>query len=192
MSALLASASATFSYQGANVTLSCGSPEELKNALATFGIGAANDAVAPGKSKPAAATAPAGPSASPPAAPSAPPAAAAGADAGNASASTATQASAQPAAAGSAASAGEAGNGAAASASPATGAASTASSSEPSGSPAVSFDELKKAFLALSTKPGGREKCEAVLKPFGLPKLSAANADQYAAILAEIKRQAGE
>ena len=33
MSALLTAASATFSYQGASVTLSCSSPEELKAAL---------------------------------------------------------------------------------------------------------------------------------------------------------------
>lgn len=65
--------------------------------------------------------------------------------------------------------------------------ASTASSSEASASPAVSFDVLKKAFLALSTKEGGRAKCEAVLKPFGLTKLSEAKEDQYGALHAAIQ-----
>jgi hypothetical protein len=80
MSALLAQATATFSYKDASVTLSCSSPEELLGALAKFGI-ASNDA------KPA----------SPPkVTPAAQPA-------GNASASTGTPAGAQGAANGSAA-----------------------------------------------------------------------------------------
>lgn len=118
---------------------------------------AANDTPAPGKSKPAAATAPAG------------------------SNGTQTAASSAPAAAGAAA--GDAGNATAAAAG-----AQTASSSAASESSAVTFDELKKAFLALSTKPGGREKCEAVLKPFGLVKLSNATVEQYPAVLAEIQK----
>lgn len=193
MSALLANASATFSYQGASVTLTCSSPAELKNALATFGIGqAANDATAaPGKSAKAA-TAPAGPSASPTAAPSAPAAAApAAGDAGNASASTSTPASA-PAAASGSAPAGEQGNGASTAAAPAGSSQAQAPAPAASVGEAVSFDDLKKAFLALPTKAGGREKCEAVLKPFNLPKLSAASPEQYAAVMAEIKKQAGE
>lgn len=63
-----------------------------------------------------------------------------------------------------------------------------ASTGKPSASPEVTFDVLKKAFLALSTKAAGREKCEAVLKPFGLAKLSAATPEQYAAVLAEIEK----
>ena len=120
---------------------------------------AANDSVAPGKSKPAAATAPAGKAATQTAAPSAPAAAA-------------------PAA-------GDAGNDAAA-AGPAA-AASTASSSTPAESPEVSFEVLKKAFLALSTKADGRAKCESVLKPFGVAKLSESKPEQYAAVLAAIE-----
>lgn len=158
MSALLAQATAIFEFKGANVTLSCTSPEELLGALAKFGI-AANDKVpATGNVKQAAVTVAAG------------------------STGTQTAASSAQTAAAPAAQQADAGN--------ASG--STPSSSEPSGSPAVTFDELKKAFLALSTKAGGREKCEAVLKPFNLPKLSAASPEQYAAVMAEIKKQAGE
>jgi hypothetical protein len=54
---------------------------------------------------------------------------------------------------------------------------------------AVGFETVKKAFLALSTTPGGREKCQAVIAP--LAKLSEAKPEQYAAILAKIKK-AGE
>jgi hypothetical protein len=104
--------------------------------------------------------------------------------AGNASASTSTPASAQVAGNGSAA-AGEAGN-AAGSATGTSPSAPTASSDKPAESAAVSFDELKKAFLALSTKPEGRAKCEAVLKPFAVAKLSEAKPEQYAAVLAAI------
>lgn len=153
MSALLAGASANFEFNGAHITLSCSSPEELLNALAKFGKGAANDTPAPasGKSKPAAApaqtaaaTAPAGKPATQTTEPSAPAAAAQAAQ-------------------------GEAGN-----ATPAGQAAdaSTASSTKPEGEAAVTFGALKKAFLALSTKADGRAKCEAVLKPFNLTKLS--------------------
>jgi type IV secretory pathway TrbL component len=88
MSALLsAAASASFTFHGASVSLSCSSPDELRKALATFGIGthAANDS--------APTTAKAKPAATPAAQPE-----------GNASASTGTPAGAQPAAAGSAAS----------------------------------------------------------------------------------------
>ena len=54
---------------------------------------------------------------------------------------------------------------------------------------AVDFETVKKAFLALSTTPGGREKCQGVIAP--LAKLSEAKPEQYAAILAKIKK-AGE
>lgn len=69
---------------------------------------------------------------------------------------------------------------------------STSSSSEPekSAAPAVTFDVLKKAFLALSTKEGGRSKCEGVLKPHGLGKLSEAKEEQYAALLDAINKAA--
>jgi hypothetical protein len=53
--------------------------------------------------------------------------------------------------------------------------------------PAVTFDEVKKAFLALS-KPKGRALCEGVLKPFGIAKLSDAKPEQYAALLAAIEQ----
>ena len=68
--------------------------------------------------------------------------------------------------------------------------ASTGSSPKPeeSAAPGVTFDVLKKAFLSLSTKEGGRAKCEGVLKPHGLAKLSEAKEDQYAAILAAIEK----
>lgn len=82
MSAQLAGASAIFTYAGtASVTLSCSTPEELKSALAIFGVGAAaNDAKAAATPAPAPAAA------------------------GNASASTGTPAGAQAASAGSEAS----------------------------------------------------------------------------------------
>lgn len=83
MSALLAQATASFAFQGASVTLSCSSPEELIGALAKFGI-ASNDA------KPAA---PVPSTPSPTAAPQAQ---------GNVPASTGTQASALAAGSGSA------------------------------------------------------------------------------------------
>lgn len=103
----------------------------------------------------------------------------------------ASQAAAASAPAAAASAAGEQGKGAAASQPSATGAASSASSSAGSTSPdgaSVTFDELKKAFLTLSTKADGRAKCESVLKPFGLGKLSEAKPEQYAAVLAEIKK----
>lgn len=59
--------------------------------------------------------------------------------------------------------------------------ASTAATDTP-----VTFDELKRAFLSLSTKPGGRALCEGVLKPFGLAKLSEAKPEQYSAVMAQI------
>jgi hypothetical protein len=88
MSAQLAGASAVFTYQGASVTLSCSSPTDLKDALATFGIGAAANDSGKTQKPPASSPAPAA--------------------AGNASASTGTQASAPAAGAGSAPSGGEA------------------------------------------------------------------------------------
>lgn len=50
----------------------------------------------------------------------------------------------------------------------------------------VTFDALKKAFLQLSTKEGGRARCEGVLKPQGLAKLSEAKPEQYGALLTAI------
>ena len=71
-------------------------------------------------------------------------------------------------------------------------AASTGSSPKPeeSAAPGVTFDVLKKAFLALSTKPEGRSKCEGVLKPHGLGRLSEAKEEQYAALLDAINKAA--
>ena len=91
MSALLAQATATFDYKGANVTLSCSSPTELIEALAKFGIAtAANDTPTKPKAAPAATPAPT-------------PAPQAQEAAGNGSASTGTPASAPAADSGSAA-----------------------------------------------------------------------------------------
>jgi hypothetical protein len=71
---------------------------------------------------------------------------------------------------------------------PAPAVTTTPTPSAASPSEAVTFDQLKKAFLSLSTKDGGRAKCEGVLKPFGLAKLSEAKDDQYAAVLAAIEK----
>jgi hypothetical protein len=111
---------------------------------------------------------------------------------GTGAAPTPAAASAQPQQPGSTAATGEAGNGTSAgSGAPASqGAAAGAQSSggaNAAGAP-VQFDELKKAFLNLSTKADGRAKCEGVLKPFGLAKLSEAKPEQYPAILAAIKQ----
>jgi hypothetical protein len=89
---------------------------------------------------------------------------------------------------GSTAATGEAGNAAGSAGQPAG--ATAASSGTPVESRSVSFDEVKKAFLALSTKPNGRALCEGVLKPFNLGKLSEAKADQYGAVLVEIQKAA--
>lgn len=185
MSAVLAAASASFTYQGASITLSAGSATELIQALAAFGIQtnapAANDTAAPGKpSAPAPARAPSPATTAAPAAAPKPTAAVPSPAAADAAAPS--QASTA---------AGDQGNGAAASPSPAPVDASTASSSAPAESPAVTFDQLKKAFLGLSTKADGRAKCEGVLKPFGLAKLSEAKPEQYAQVLAEIEKAAG-
>lgn len=172
MSAQLASSNSFSAHlalaAGVSVSISAPSLSSLQEVVGKLQpTEAANDtapAPAPGKSKPAgtqtAATAPAGSPASPTAASSAPAAAAPAAqgDAGNA-----TPAAGQPAAA------------------------QTASSEKPAGAAEVSFDTLKKAFLALSTKADGRAKCENVLKPFGLAKLSEAKPEQYAAVLAAIE-----
>jgi hypothetical protein len=74
-----------------------------------------------------------------------------------------------------------------------TAATSTASptaspASSETSTPAPDFETVKKAFLALSTKEGGRARCEAVLKPFSLNKLSEAKADQYGDILIAINK----
>lgn len=120
-----------------------------------------------------------------------------GAAAGSPASPTAAP-SAQPAAA--AAAKGEAGNVAAASPSPAAAAASTASTSAPSPSAAtagngegVTFDVLKKAFLALSSKANGRALCEGVLGTVEpkLGKLSEAKPEQYAGLMDAIKKAAG-
>lgn len=144
-----------------------------------------------------AAKAAAGKSATQTTASSATPAAAQGGEAGNAHASTATPGSAQPAASGSVPS-GEAGN-ASAAAQPAASSAQTASTGTQSGSAATAggelpadekeaFEVVKKVFLALGSKAGGRDKCMEVLTPFGLSKLSEAKPEQYAAILAALKK----
>jgi hypothetical protein len=52
----------------------------------------------------------------------------------------------------------------------------------------VAFEDLKKAFLALSSKKG-RPGCEAVLKPFGVAKLSELAPEQYGEALELIKQQ---
>jgi hypothetical protein len=59
-----------------------------------------------------------------------------------------------------------------------------------SAAPGVTFDVLKKAFLALSTKAGGRALCEGVLKPHALAKLSDAKEEQYGALLDAINKAA--
>jgi hypothetical protein len=64
-----------------------------------------------------------------------------------------------------------------------------ASPSEPA-AVVVTFDALKNAFLALSTKAGGRALCEGVLKPLGLAKLSEAQEEQYGPLLAAIEASA--
>lgn len=88
----------------------------------------------------------------------------------------------QPAAA---ASAQPEGNGVSSAEAPAPTTAPAASAPSP-----VDFDTLKKAFLALSTKAGGRALCEGVLKPHGLAKLSEAKPEQYAAVLSAIEQAA--
>lgn len=179
MSAVLAGASAQFTFHGAAVTLSCGSATELLQALASFGIAAANDAKA-GVASPQSVKAGRAPSQ--------------GTTAGQVAAPEKTAAASTPAAETAAApsqastAAGEQGNAAAASSAPAASDAPAVSSSEASASPEVSFEQLKKAFLGLSTKANGRALCEGVLKPFGLAKLSEAKPEQYAAVLAEIQK----
>src|SRR5205085_3905837 len=154
MSAQLANASADFTIGDVAVHLSCSSATELLEALRAFGKApAANDAApvketTAGKPKPAATPAPAAATAS------------AGSSATPTVASSA-QAAAAPAA-------GEAGNAAVAQTAEAS--APAASPATPAASPEVTFDALKKAFLALSTKAGGRALCEGVLKPFSLAK----------------------
>lgn len=101
--------------------------------------------------------------------------------------SPATQTTAPSATTAAAPAAGDAGN--ASTAGPAA-AASPASSPKPEAAPEVTFDVVKKAFLALSTKADGRSKCEAVLKPFKVAKLSEAKPEQYAAVLEAIEKAA--
>ena len=57
-----------------------------------------------------------------------------------------------------------------------------------SGEQEVSFEYLKKAFLALAVKPGGRALCEGVLKPVGAAKLSEVAEAQYHVVLAAIQK----
>lgn len=66
--------------------------------------------------------------------------------------------------------------------------ASTASSETSTAAP--DFETVKKAFLALSVKDGGRARCEQVLKPFALGKLSEAKPEQYGQVLDAIKKAA--
>lgn len=166
MSAQLASVT-TFSAHLAladGVTVSINAPTFGALGAIVERLQAANDspaaAAAPGKSKPAATAA---------------------------GTSAATPTAAPSAAAAPAPAAGDAGNASTPAASPP---ASTASSSAASGSSEVSFDSLKKAFLGLSTKAGGRALCEGVLRPYGLAKLSEAKPEQYAAILKAIEEAA--
>lgn len=85
MSALLATASATFDFKGANITLACSSAQELLDALNRFGIqtAAANDTstAATKAPKPPAASA-ASPTPAPTSAPAPAPAAASGSASG--------------------------------------------------------------------------------------------------------------
>jgi hypothetical protein len=55
---------------------------------------------------------------------------------------------------------------------------------------AITFDALKKAFLALSTKPDGRDKCQAILKPYNFARLSDAKEEHYGALLEAINKAA--
>lgn len=80
------------------------------------------------------------------------------------------------------------GNASAANVEAATPFASTASSETSTSAP--DFETVKKAFLALSVKDGGRARCEQVLKPFALGKLSEAKPEQYGQILDAIKKAA--
>lgn len=66
--------------------------------------------------------------------------------------------------------------------------AAASAEAQPQASTAVTFDELKKAFLGLSTKAGGRALCESVLSPFKLAKLSEAKPEQYGDILGLINK----
>ena len=54
------------------------------------------------------------------------------------------------------------------------------------GAPVVSFEEMKKAFLALSTKPDGRKKCQDTLAAFKVEKLSLAKEADFATITAAL------
>jgi hypothetical protein len=63
-----------------------------------------------------------------------------------------------------------------------------AESPSESAAEAVDFETVKKAFLKMSTMEGGRARCESVLKPFGIAKLSEAKAEQYGEILVLIKK----
>jgi hypothetical protein len=51
----------------------------------------------------------------------------------------------------------------------------------------IPFEELKKVFLALGATTGGREKCEAILKPFGVERLSKVDPSRYAEVMAALK-----
>jgi len=83
---------------------------------------------------------------------------------------------------------GEAGNAAGAAGHAAN--AGNASSTKPSAEAALNFDkDVKKPFLELNSKKG-RPACEAVLKEFGLAKLSEATPEQYAQLKVAIKKAA--
>lgn len=66
--------------------------------------------------------------------------------------------------------------------------AASADPAAPASTAVVTFEELKKAFLALSTK--NMPACKAVLVAMGVEKLSGLAPDQYAAAMDYIKAQA--
>lgn len=65
---------------------------------------------------------------------------------------------------------------------------SSASVETAGGGEPVTFDQVKKAFLALAQKPNGRALCEGINKTFGVAKLSDNKPENYAAVLAEIQK----
>ena len=64
---------------------------------------------------------------------------------------------------------------------------STSSAETPADTAAVSYDDLKKAFLDLSNAKG-REACVALLSKFGAQKLSQVTEAQYAEMFADIQK----
>jgi len=64
---------------------------------------------------------------------------------------------------------------------------STSSAEAPADTAAVSYDDLKKAFLDLSNAKG-REACVALLSKFGAQKLPQVTEAQYAEMFADIQK----